>query len=44
MSANEQIRQNEQAINSYSAKTGAGKQSDSSMSLLFIREHGWQSL
>lgn len=35
MSANEQIRQNEQAINSYSAKTGAGKQSDSSTLLLF---------
>lgn len=34
MSANEQIRQNEQAINSYAAKAGAGRQSDSSMLLL----------
>lgn len=40
MSANEQIRQNEQAINSYAAKAGAGRQSDSSMLLLFVRKHG----
>lgn len=40
MSANEQIRQNEQAINSYTAKTGAGRQSDSSMLFFSLGKHG----